>query len=153
MSGEILTFMFATKDRQDEGISVFGELVRPDTAWASAPLYPFDLRNPPTMPITTNITVKPGFVGGTSEHAVAVFGYADFELTVAGNQQVVRVSMVDRDSIFGLASVSGGGLFTCGVATAGEAYCWGDNEYGQLGDGTTTDRNTPVLVSGGHSWA
>ena len=128
--------MFATKDRQDEGISVFGDLERPDTAWASAPLYPFDLRNPPTMPITTNIMVQPGFVGGTSEHAVAVFGYADFELDVAGNQQVVRVFMVDRDSIFRLASVTVGEYYTCGVTTADEAYCWGLNRFGQLGDGT-----------------
>jgi len=42
---------------------------------------------------------------------------------------------------------------SCGVTTAAEAYCWGMNIFGQLGDGTTTQRNTPVLVSGGHPWA
>lgn len=34
----------------------------------------------------------------------------------------------------------------CAVA-AGDAYCWGGNEYGQIGDGTTTDRNVPTPVS------
>ena len=36
---------------------------------------------------------------------------------------------------------------TCAVLTNAVATCWGRNDRGQLGDGTTTDRSLPVLVS------
>lgn len=35
---------------------------------------------------------------------------------------------------------------TCGVSSAGEAYCWGFNNNGQVGDGTYLNRDTPTLV-------
>ncbi len=36
--------------------------------------------------------------------------------------------------------------FSLAVGSDGNAYAWGDNRYGQLGDGTTTERHTPVMV-------
>lgn len=36
---------------------------------------------------------------------------------------------------------------TCGLDTFGKAWCWGSNGSGQLGDGTTTQRVTPVAVA------
>ena len=54
-----------------------------------------------------------------------------------------------------LTPVSGGLTFariqakddvSCGVTTANALYCWGFNHYGLLGDGTATNRSTPVLV-------
>jgi alpha-tubulin suppressor-like RCC1 family protein len=42
--------------------------------------------------------------------------------------------------------VSAGRLHTCGVTIHGVVYCWGRNEWGQLGDGTTEDRAAPVRV-------
>ena len=38
---------------------------------------------------------------------------------------------------------------TCGRTASGTAYCWGDNEVGQLGDGSTVDRLEPSAVVGG----
>ena len=46
------------------------------------------------------------------------------------------------------SSVTAGVGHSCGLSTAGAVYCWGDNEFGQLGDGTTTDRTRPVAVTG-----
>ena len=48
----------------------------------------------------------------------------------------------------GVASVSGGSGRSCAVTTSGAAKCWGYNDLGQLGDGTTTNSTTPVAVVG-----
>ena len=44
--------------------------------------------------------------------------------------------------------VSAGTSYACGLTTQNRAYCWGSNSRGQLGDGSLTDRLTPVAVVG-----
>jgi alpha-tubulin suppressor-like RCC1 family protein len=46
-------------------------------------------------------------------------------------------------------SISAGSLHTCGIRSDGKSYCWGRNDQGQLGDGSTAPRPTPTLVAGG----
>lgn len=42
---------------------------------------------------------------------------------------------------------------TCAWTTANKLYCWGRNNSGQLGDGTTINRLKPVPVTGDHAFA
>jgi alpha-tubulin suppressor-like RCC1 family protein len=44
--------------------------------------------------------------------------------------------------------VGDGFPFTCALLDSGRVRCWGDNLFGELGDGTTTERHTPVAVAG-----
>jgi alpha-tubulin suppressor-like RCC1 family protein len=61
--------------------------------------------------------------------------------------------------------VSGGGNHSCGLTFDNKAYCWGWNDFGQLGDGSASGpefcngavgpfscSTRPVLVAGGHSF-
>ena len=53
----------------------------------------------------------------------------------------------------GWTDVSAGVAHACGLSDGGTAYCWGDNEFGQLGDGTTSLRSYPVRVSTSETFA
>ena len=44
-------------------------------------------------------------------------------------------------------SISAGYFHTCAIVSDGAAYCWGYNSKSELGDGTTTKRTSPVMVS------
>jgi alpha-tubulin suppressor-like RCC1 family protein len=61
--------------------------------------------------------------------------------TIDATTAAVQVVGFDSD----VTAISGIGLSTCAIK-AGALYCWGFNDYGQLGDGTKTSYAAPYKV-------
>ena len=45
-----------------------------------------------------------------------------------------------------ITQISFGGVHSSALTSSGRVFTWGYNDHGQLGDGTTTDRDTPILL-------
>ena len=73
---------------------------------------------------------------------------------IGGKRRNVGVVFEDpflfSDSLTGniaFVSISTGGTHACGTAASGNAYCWGNDGSGQLGDGKTATSLIPTAVS------
>jgi alpha-tubulin suppressor-like RCC1 family protein len=89
---------------------------------------------------------------------VAVVDSAGRVTGVAGGMLSVTASSMARTGRTALAvedptfepHVSVGATHACALAVTGLAYCWGHNQTGQLGNGSTADATTAAPVAGGH---
>lgn len=60
---------------------------------------------------------------------------------------VAVTNLSDSGPLLNLRQIRTGRSHTCAVLTSGQLRCWGDNDNGQVGDGTTeTDRRRPRIV-------
>ncbi len=102
----------------------------------------------PIPPVTAGTAITgPAYCWGSNDHG-----------QLGDGTTTDRASPVLVAGGLTFSAVSAGGNHTCGVIYTGvyyppaPVYCWGSNAHGQLGDGTTTDRTSPVAVAGGHGF-
>ena len=110
-----------------------------------------------TSPVTVVGNISWSSIAGGYEH---VLGISSDGIAYAwGTNNTGRLgdgTEIDRSSpvtvIGGITNwkqLSSGGAVSLGVTTDGLLYGWGRNTLGQIGDGTLTDRSSPVTVAGG----
>jgi hypothetical protein len=107
---------------------------------------------------------RPAFLRGPRLTGVSVGSAHSCALTEGGgvlcwggnnSGQVGDSSTMDRSAPVGVTGLTSGavavsarGYYACALTAAGGVKCWGENGWGQLGDGTTTGRTAPVPVVG-----
>lgn len=63
-------------------------------------------------------------------------------------QRTLPTAVIGGHTFASLAKTTHG-FHQCGLKSNGEAWCWGTNDAGQLGNGTQVNATSPVQVSGG----
>jgi alpha-tubulin suppressor-like RCC1 family protein len=65
---------------------------------------------------------------------------------VGGSGNLSGVVSIIAGGEYSQVNPTGDYAHTCALISDGSVDCWGDNTFGQLGDGSTTERHTPVIV-------
>jgi alpha-tubulin suppressor-like RCC1 family protein len=67
----------------------------------------------------------------------------------SGGSSTVPVAVAAHGALAGkkITQISTGSDGACVLDSAGAAYCWGDNDFGEVGDGSTSSSSSPVAVS------
>lgn len=82
------------------------------------------------------------------DSTVACAGGNDHGQIGDGTVGVDRLSFVTVPGLNHVVQLAAGDGHTCALLDDGTARCWGDNQFGQLGDNGTIERHSPVVVTG-----
>ena len=122
------------------------------TVWEWGALDPYSPALPAQVAGLTGVkSVAAGYshsVAVKSDGTVWSWG-SDYEGELGdGNTHTFSSTPVQTQGLSGFTAVAAGNCFTVALKSDGTVWSWGNNENGQLGDGTYTARSTPVQVVG-----
>lgn len=84
----------------------------------------------------------------TKSGAVKCWGLTDFGQLGSGTYKVSNTPIDIPGLSSGVTAIVAGEYHTCALTQSGAVKCWGRNNFGQLGNGTKNNSNTPVDVEG-----
>jgi alpha-tubulin suppressor-like RCC1 family protein len=142
-AGTLHTCVIVNGGAQCWGLNVDGELGDGTTTQSLIPV--------PVMGLQTGVTA----ISAGDAHTCALVGGKVLCWGANGSGQLGDTSTTGRlvpTPVVGLptamAAVSSGYQSTCAITSAGAAMCWGANDFGELGNGSTTNSSAPAPVSG-----
>jgi alpha-tubulin suppressor-like RCC1 family protein len=127
-------------DGEGDGSSDESDLVPTVVEGFSDPVVDISMGIAHVCALTVGGAVKCWGTNGWNEECYGQLGNDSCEMST------VPVGVGGLDS--GLMATTAGGQHSCAVKAGGEAWCWGKNVDGQLGDGTTENSLVPVPVIG-----
>ncbi|MBS1961844.1 MAG: choice-of-anchor D domain-containing protein, partial [Bdellovibrionales bacterium] len=110
----------------------------------------------PTTPIALpGISTAIGVASGTQTNCVLLangtiqcIGLNNYGQLGDGTTNGAQSATVSVSGITTATQISAGGNNTCARLSDATVKCWGRNQHGEVGDGTTAERHSPVSVSG-----
>jgi alpha-tubulin suppressor-like RCC1 family protein len=75
-----------------------------------------------------------------------------FAQDAAGNNEAIKVRRYVSVPAGSWKALAGGTGHTLGIKTDGSLWAWGSNSHGQLGDGTTINKLSPVRIGTNADW-
>ncbi len=70
------------------------------------------------------------------------------QLGVGAPDLALHLGAIEVPGLNGVVQLVAGGADVCARLSTGDVLCWGANDQGQIGDGSTTDRPSPTPVAG-----
>jgi alpha-tubulin suppressor-like RCC1 family protein len=79
---------------------------------------------------------------------VTCWGCTDHGQLGSGTPTAMSMQPTPVSNLSGATAIASGGSFSCAIVAGGAVKCWGDNGFGELGNGVPGDSNVPVTASG-----
>jgi len=97
------------------------------------------------------IAIATGYEHGLAlknDGTIWAWGFNSYGQLGNGTTAYAQYTPVQVNVLSGITIIAAGWAHSMALKNDGTLWAWGNNQYGQLGDGTTNDEYTPIQVSG-----